>query len=896
MSPSAKSVMVGGEDARKLMGEETYLARRNKFVSSTTLPDARITLAERRAKYKLEGDTAALENKTLWQQILVMVKALDDLNPLLRQTLNSINFTFGSGVSSLFYDWRWLILLNLLVTVLWGVFVIAVWFMNPPRFADSEPPYEYFWSRTDLSFSAMMSGSATSSDGEVRNSTVVSDSFLFYTGYVQHMGSVGEYEMGPMWVACILGTVLILFVNINGRLITALKQRRHDPVVTQLLERSGAGTIDNKVGGEGQEIVLGGYDFSAVTEEGQKGTVKALLTALESLVHGSYSEVGIPVQLGMGAEVFEIKCTPIAKPKKAAAAVDPLAKTEDGVVTEKPAVEVKPDVLQYQAMVRGELEHGSIKTDDVIISDVVLRRKLEAGKASVVATEEELKAALDAYLVSNPEASKVISTSSLPGGDEESRLQRNVVKCVLAFGTPWTIRHASVQTGRIETGAMQPSPSWVEANTTHSQTDRVAFLYTRKHGEEQDASDIAKQVVGIFLTMVLFAVSGTGVYAVTNYQEEVALRFGPYAVTLTLVIIQSVIPVVVKQIVKAEGWSSEETVLQWTLGRVYVLKMANLVVLLSQLDKVGTGDGQCATLQVGLYLYQLVIVGHITAIISNFATFYFTYRFAGPTGADKLEYDNQTVAQQYIELNYNTALVWIGYAYSPMLPFIAAVLNYAEVRALALSLKWFHKCAEKPFRTNASTKMLVMGIFFTTFAYTCFPTALFLQAHPSVLYTEINGARVATYCGPIQATERRYQVLLNFLLGWFPTFQTFLGYLTHPVLLFAVIAVLCVIIAFNYEAAGMVREECVDTHLDRINAETYLRDRRIQNRILAREKEVMEQTIASLTAKCDDLEKNNRSFLEAASAKAAKKAAGFFGSAPKDGEQPKDKQKAGSCW
>jgi len=367
-------------------------------------------------------------------------------------------------------------------------------------------------------------------------------------------------------------------------------------------------------------------------------------------------------------------------------------------------------------------------------------------------------------------------------------------------------------------------------------------------------------------------------------------------VTLTLVIIQSVIPVVVKQIVKAEGWSSEETVLQWTLGRVYVLKMANLVVLLSQLDKVGTGDGQCATLQVGLYLYQLVIVGHITAIISNFATFYFTYRFAGPTGADKLEYDNQTVAQQYIELNYNTALVWIGYAYSPMLPFIAAVLNYAEVRALALSLKWFHKCAEKPFRTNASTKMLVMGIFFTTFAYTCFPTALFLQAHPSVLYTEINGARVATYCGPIQATERRYQVLLNFLLGWFPTFQTFLGYLTHPVLLFAVIAVLCVIIAFNYEAAGMVREECVDTHLDRINAETYLRDRRIQNRILAREKEVMEQTIASLTAKCDDLEKNNRSFLEAASAKAAKKAAGFFGSAPKDGEQPKDKQKAGSCW
>merc|ERR1712096_67991 len=125
----------------------------------------------------------------------------------------------------------------------------------------------------------------------------------------------------------------------------------------------------------------------------------------------------------------------------------------------------------------------------------------------------------------------------------------------------------------------------------------------------------------------------------------------------------------------------------------------------------------------------------------------------------------------------------------------------AEITWTSKLLKWFCKCAEKPFQATAATKMLVMLIFLCTFSYSCIPTCLFLYAHPSILYTHIGGHELTTYCGPIVATEWRYQVLLDFLLGWFPTLQDGLHYATNPAVLFGVIAVLTVLVAFNNESA-----------------------------------------------------------------------------------------------
>lgn len=268
--------------------------------------------------------------------------------------------------------------------------------------------------------------------------------------------------------------------------------------------------------------------------------------------------------------------------------------------------------------------------------------------------------------------------------------------------------------------------------------------------------------------------------------------------------------------------------------------------------------------EVGIYLYQLVITGSIAGMVSNWATYFLTYRFAGPTGADKVEYDNQTVAQTYIELNYNTALVWIAYPMSPMVVFVAALLGLCEMAWLAQCLKWFCKVADKPFQANATTKMLVMAIFFVTFGYSCMPATFFLTNKPHVLWTVMPGAvgnatKIPMYCGPIEPTEVRYEALLNFLLGWWPQMQNTLGYVTNPVLLFGLISILCVVVAFNNEAAGMARSECADTYLDKANSEAALRSRRIMNRILESEKAVLTDRVMELETKVQDMERGTLS-------------------------------------
>lgn len=829
------------DEASKRMSEDDYRKRRNTFTSTLELAQQSMhrSLRERRARRKA-GEEEQKEEKrlTLLQVFWRTLNGIEDFSPIMRSTIQDINNTFGSGISAMFYDWRWLILINLLLWVVWFIFAIYPWLLNPPRFEDSDPPYANFWNRDDLSFSAMLTGSATAKGiGDNQTNTVVPDSFLFYTGYVDKMGTSGDYDMGATWIFCLLLNIVILFTAINQRLVAALKLRKFDPEVESMVAARG-GQGDRQTGIIAASLVLGGFDHSASTHEGAEGTMKALITGLEVLVAQNFKTLAVAAQLRMGTEVFECKVFP------------PGHKDNAGTKL--------PSIVDFQQKISGENPDADVTLDECIADSTLLRRKLEAGKATVEPSEEEMREALEAYLKENPAANALISGRSTPRHDVEdlggNRVERSIIKCILAYGSLWQIPYGAAQEARLAGGDWTPPSTWNEAFAVHQGTQRTAFIYAVRHGEAVSTTDYAKQAAGLFLTLVAFGLSGSGVYLVTNYSEMLAANFGPYCVTVMLVLIQNVIPVVVKQIVKAEGWTSEDLVLRWTLGRVYILKMANLVVLLAQLDKVGAGGTQCATLQVGLYLYQLVFVGTLSNMVSNWACFWGMYRFLGKDGPEKVEYDNQTVAQQYIELNYATALVWIGSAYSPMLPFWGSFLGLLEILWMGRVLKWFCRCAEKPFQATAETKMLVMAIFFCTFAYSCIPTCLFMYAHPSVLYVYRGGERVSTYCGPIVATERRYQVLVDYLFGWIPKLEQIIAYATNPTMLFGVIAVLSVLVAFNSEATDNVREECVEQHLERANTEAHLRERRIQNRILEREKVALKEEIETLNAKCADLE------------------------------------------
>jgi len=82
----------------------------------------------------------------------------------------------------------------------------------------------------------------------------------------------------------------------------------------------------------------------------------------------------------------------------------------------------------------------------------------------------------------------------------------------------------------------------------------------------------------------------------------------------------------------------------------------------------------------------------------------------------------------------------------------------------------------------------------------------------------------------------------------------------------------------------MVREEATGTYMDRANSEAYLREKSIQNGILAREKAVLQEQITSLNQKVVDLETGKKNGLSQGqtpgqpdSERPAKKSVGCFG-------------------
>merc|ERR1712080_126009 len=111
-----------------------------------------------------------------------------------------------------------------------------------------------------------------------------------------------------------------------------------------------------------------------------------------------------------------------------------------------------------------------------------------------------------------------------------------------------------------------------------------------------------------------------------------------------------------------------------------------------------------------------------------------------------------------------------------------------------------------------------------------------------------------SYCGPIIASDHRYDVLVNFLIGWAPPLKDALKYVSNPVVLVAAVAILAVLVAYNYEATDMVRGECAQSYLDAHNSTKHLRLRRIQANILAREKSMLEDQIQGLNQRVMDLE------------------------------------------
>jgi hypothetical protein len=838
------------------MGDEAYLARRNalsELGAFEPLPSLRF----RKQQYK--ADPEAFEGfqrrgpiaQTI-HSLAQTAKKMRDLNPFLRGTIRNISQEYGSGISRLFYDWRWVLMMHFLIFIIWFFPVVMIWLEAPPCFENHDPQGRCisYWDRPDVGIGILFG------DANGVHTTALQDSFMFYTGYTYQMLpnlKNKKYPMGEVWVLMIFITTLVIFAVITNRFLKALRSRKFDPVVQQKLLKRIKDSGESPVFGlTAQELVLASWDFSCIKETGQKGVITATITSLETLLATSFDEMAFAVQLRMGMDVFEIRCV----------------SGHNGFPFQ-----------EYQDYTKGIGDtHPSASACLMHGKMIVYRRKMAAGLATEIATDQQLKVALAEYGKENPAAAKFAGAS-----DPLAK----AVECILTYGDLWKIPHAAKQISRTASGEWNPPATWVEMAEKHRQDMRPGVVFTAPIGAIANTSNIGLKVFGLFLTFLAFCVSATGVYAATHYQVWVETNFGPYGVSVILVIIQSCIPIVVKKIIAFEGWT-DELKLQWTLFRVFVLKMANLVVLILQLNKLEQSGSMCASQLAGMYIYKLIVTGSVIAIFSNLATYaamyYIVYK-------ERFEFDNQTVAQLYIDLCYNTALVWIGYYLSPALPFAAFIFSLLELIAIDKCLNWFCRPANKPFSASASSRMMVMGMFMVTFAYSFIPLCGFLYNKPNVLHFQVAGSphEELGWCGPIQATERRYNVLLKWALSWAPVMKPALKLAGNPIVLFIIVIILVVLTFFNWESTKLVRQECVDTNEDKFNSEAHLRHRRIQNNILAREKQSLEQKVLQLTQQVADLESGNATLK--GNLVAANKKRGLF--TKKDGGAPST---SGGCF
>lgn len=740
-----------------------------------------------------------------------------DMNPLLRESLRTITNTFGSGVSAYFYDWRWLLILNLVVWAVWFPFTIFVWIEKPPKFADSTPPNTLWWNRKDVGVGMLFKGAKTSNHAML-------DSFFLYTGYTKKMGSGGTYPMGPIWVALIIGASVLLFVAITQRLLRQLRRRRVDPDVAELVKTKESGLRTDSVGEEAQRIIFS-YDHSSSSAEGQVGSARAFITALEGLVHATFRACYVPMRLDIGKETYEV-----------------------------------PASIHKVEQFRG----GSASLDDAVPNpDRVYRVVKDSLDVSTsVPSDKELQVAFEVYLAENPDAKRYGEQQSIADQtmsamtdmvdavtDIVNEDAQRIAKCILAYGNPHTLQYATAHTDRIKSGTFLPKGSWLEAAEPHRGTRVPSFLYSLYHDQDVDVSERCKQFFGILFTIVLLVATWGAVLFVCKYSDRLTKK-NSFIVPIILVMVKTVIPGVVKFLVQLEGWTSDVVAMQWTLGRTYCLKMASLLVLVKEVDSMAVKADECVAGEAGLYFYSMVLTNSLSNMVITFLSYWAMKRFYGK----KIEYDHQTVAQNYIDLNYNIFLVWVGYIYSPMLPLIAAVLYYLELKVAALTARMFMTHAERPFTASPDMKILVMSFFMLTFFLTLGPVCLFLYKHPSTSSITIDGTVFKSYCGPIEVDDRRFQVLFNLMLSRAPELKEYIGYATSPTLMVCAMAFLTMVIVYNMQAADTVREECSEVYVRKREMRRNLRIRRLENSLLKGRNSQLEEDIGRYAQEVEDLE------------------------------------------
>lgn len=291
--------------------------------------------------------------------------------------------------------------------------------------------------------------------------------------------------------------------------------------------------------------------------------------------------------------------------------------------------------------------------------------------------------------------------------------------------------------------------------------------------------------------------------------------------SLTITILNVIIPLIFEILVKAEDYT-EDMVVKLTLIRTVFLRLASLAVLMVSLYvnitcstkdstcNVGTGtctEIRCWETYVGQAFYKLMVMDFLVHIVVIFLyelprklfTTKCSCKICGKIGPAEFN-----VSGSVLDLVYTQALCWIGFLYCPLITACAVISTFTQFYLKLLSALFTTVPPNKPYKASKSNNFF-MVVLMVTFFLCCFPVG----------YSMVK-LKPSTGCGPFRIYSDM-SICVNTTIETLPSWlQGILTIITSTSFIICLLTVLCLIIYYlyvrgkaHYARAEVMKEQLV---------------------------------------------------------------------------------------
>lgn len=286
---------------------------------------------------------------------------------------------------------------------------------------------------------------------------------------------------------------------------------------------------------------------------------------------------------------------------------------------------------------------------------------------------------------------------------------------------------------------------------------------------------ILSRSTGIVLSTIVIMIGFGGILIVSLFQDFFS---GIFFLLPSVIItgINSSFPVILRWLVVLEQWNDPVVVERNQLGRVYLLKMANLFFVLlgianSEVTYNADGEPICSETHAGRLFWQMLLIDSFIAPLIVTGTGW-AFRIIKGKG-------EFTISPNVINVLYRQAIIQVGSMTCPVMPILGTLANLVLFLVMAGWMRSFYHFPSKPMSSSKSSGFLNSALFVHSIVV-IMPIIYFLNRQTSGL------------CGP-----HRNEKPLNQLEQMFNAFpdevQVVFGWITHPLVLTSVLLVLLIL-------------------------------------------------------------------------------------------------------